>query len=79
MKTVLADGRIFETMEFLSINFDDSKPVYKYSFTTVDREVKTSAGHEWIVWNKITKQVEMLRMSDIIKDEHELLIQSFNK
>ncbi len=78
MKTVLDDGRIFETQPFLVIGFDPSKPVYKYTFETKDRKVRTSSGHEWVVWNKQKKLIEMLPMCDITLENYELLVQSFD-
>lgn len=78
MITKLDDGRIFETQPFLIIEFDPSKPVYKYTFETKDRKVQTSAGHEWVVWDKKNKYVVMLPMSDITTENYELLVQSFD-
>lgn len=77
MKTVLPDGRVFETQPFLTIETDDTEPVYIYTFTTNDRTVKSSAGHEWGVWNKKTKSLEMVKMQYISKEDHELLIQGW--
>lgn len=79
MKTMLEDGRIFETQPFKFIEFDPSKPVYKYTFETDDRKVQTSAGHEWVVWNKKNKIIEMIPMSEITIENYELLVQSFEK
>lgn len=75
MKTILPDGRIFETKLFLTIDFDDSEPVYKYQFTTDDRIVKSSARHTWAVWDKTHKLCAMIEMSMIDKEKHELLVQ----
>lgn len=77
MKTVLSDGRIFETQEILNIVFDDTKPVYKYEFDTVDRHIVSSARHEWAVWDKETKDVYLLHMSLIESSKHELLVQGW--
>ena len=78
MKTILSDGRIFETKEFISITYDPEEPVYKYTFLTDDRKVQSSARHEWAVWNKLTKKVDMIRMDSIDINQHELLIQNWN-
>lgn len=78
MKTVLPDGRTFETMPFLNIEYDSSKPVYKYKFSTKDRTVESSERHEWIVWNKETKDIDLIRMDEIDSNKHELLIQDWN-
>lgn len=75
MKTVLDDGRIFETKPFLNIEFKENEPVYKYVYTTDDRIVKSSARHTWAVWNKKSKQFAMIRMDKIDISKHELLVQ----
>lgn len=77
MKTILPDGRVFETSPFLDIIFKDEEPVYKYFFITKDREVKSSARHEWGVWDKKTKEVVMKRMEDITIENDELLLQGW--
>ena len=77
MKTILPDGRIFETQPFTKIDFIDTENVYKYVFETKDRIVKSSAGHEWGVWDKIKKEVLMKKMNDIKIDIDELLIQGW--
>ena len=77
MKSALDDGRVFETKPFLEINLIPDEPVYKFVFLTDDRKVKSSARHEWAVWNKITKKIEMVRMDTIDIAVHELLIQGW--
>jgi hypothetical protein len=77
MKTILPDGRVFETKEFISIQYNPEEPVYKYTFLTDDRKVQSSARHEWAVWNKETKDVDMIRMDTIDINQHELLIQGW--
>ena len=77
MKTLLPDGRVFETKEFIAIVYHPNEPVYKYTFITDDRKVKSSARHEWAVWDKETKEIEMLRMDTIDQHKHELLIQGW--
>ncbi len=77
MRTELPDGRIFETQEFLKIEFDPNEPVYKYKFFTVDRKVVSSARHSWVVWDKEIQNLAMIKMSDVDIDKHMLLIQSF--
>lgn len=78
MKTILSDGRIFETQEILQILFDDSKPVYKYEFDTVDRHIVSSARHEWAVWDKKQKDVILIDMESLDINTHELLIQGWD-
>ena len=77
MKTTLPDGRIFETKPFLTITYIPNEPVYKYIFKTDDRLVKSSDRHEWAVWDKIKKDVDMIKMSEIKIEQHELLIQGW--
>jgi len=77
MKTVLSDGRVFETLPFLKIEYNEEESVYKYTFETVDRIVKSSAGHMWGVWDRETKEVTMKRMDTIKIGCDELLIQSW--
>lgn len=76
MKAVFPDGRIFETQPFIKILFDPTKPVYQYEFETADRTVKSSARHLWGVWNKITRDVDMIRMDELNTMDYELLVQS---
>lgn len=75
MKAISPDGRVFETLEFLKIEFDHTEPVYKYKFSTKDRIVTSSARHLWGVWDKKTKKLKMIKMSDIDIERHELLVQ----
>jgi hypothetical protein len=75
MKTRLEDGRVFETMPFESIQEIPSESVYKFVFTTRDRIVKSSARHKWVVWNKKTSKIGMVRMDKIGIDKHELFVQ----
>lgn len=77
MKTVLPDGRVFETKPFIKIEYNPEEPVYKYTFRTDDRDVKSSARHEWAVWDKKTKDVDMIKMSEIKIEQHELLTQGW--
>lgn len=77
MKTILDDGRVFETKPFISIVFNPEEKVYKYTFLTDDRSVKSSARHEWAVWDKDAKNIDMIRMDTIDIDKHELLIQGW--
>ena len=77
MKTVLPDGRVFETMPFLKIEYNPSEPVYKFEFITSDRSVKSSARHLWAVWDKKQRNVDMVRMDAIEIENHELLIQGW--
>jgi len=77
MKTVLPDGRVFETMPFTSILFKPEEMVYKYLFETIDRSVKSSSRHEWAVWDKKLKEVLLKRMEDITIEADELLIQGW--
>ena len=79
MKTVLPDGRVFETLSIIKIEFNPLEPVYKYKFETVDRTVKSSKQHEWGVWDKNTKQIAMKRMEDISKEVDELLVQGWKE
>jgi len=76
MKTRLGDGRVFETMPFEVIQRDPSQPVYEFVFVTKDRQVRSSARHTWMVWNKKSSNVEMVRMDAIDVEKHELLVQS---
>lgn len=78
MKTLLSDGRIFETKPFLSIEYNNAEPVYKYEFKTDDRVVKSSSRHEWVVWDRKMKEVVMLKMDTISMDNHELIIQGWD-
>jgi len=78
MKTVLPDGRVFETMPFLKIDYNPNEKVYKYTYETRDRTVKSSAGHTWGVWDKQTKDILMVKMDNINLEKHELLIQGWN-
>jgi|LakMenE18May11ns_1017448.scaffolds.fasta_scaffold7820010_1 hypothetical protein len=75
MITKLPDGRIFETTPILTILYDANEPVYKYTFTTIDRSVKSSARHNWVVWNKLLKDVDLVKMDSIDTNIHELLLQ----
>lgn len=77
MIATLPDGRIFETKEFITILHKPEEPVYKYLFVTDDRKVKSSARHEWAVWDKEEKTIDMIRMDAIDIDKHELLIQGW--
>lgn len=77
MKTVLPDGRVFETMPFTEINYNPDEMVYKYTFETTDRSVKSSSRHEWGVWDKKTKEILMKKMEDITIEDDELLIQGW--
>ena len=77
MKTVLPDGRVFETLPFLQIQYMPDEPVYKFEFITHDRKVKSSARHEWAVWDKHAKDFDMVRMDKIIIEKHELLVQGW--
>ena len=79
VKTVLPDGRFFETLPFINIIHIPDEPVYKFKFDTADRSVKSSSRHQWAVWNKQTKRIEMLRMDMISVDNHELLVQGWEK
>jgi hypothetical protein len=77
MKTVLSDGRIFETLPFLNIVCNDNDPVYKFEFETSDRTVKSSARHLWAVWDRERNDIDMIRMDTIDICRHELLIQGW--
>lgn len=77
MKTILSDGRVFETLPFLSIQYNPNEPVYKFIFITSDRNVKSSERHLWAVWDKKTYDVGMIRMDEIDIEKHELLIQGW--
>jgi len=77
MKTTLPDGRIFETVPFLEINYISEEPVYKFVFRTPEREVKSSARHKWLVWDKKLNDFFMLTMEEINIEKHELLIQGW--
>ena len=77
MKTMLPDGRVFETMTFLEIHFNPEEPVYKFEFITQDRKVKSSARHRWAVWEKQILDFSMVRMDAIDIDNHELLVQGW--
>ncbi len=77
MKTILPDGRVFETMPFIMISYNPDEMVYKYIFKTKDRTVKSSSRHEWGVWDKKTKEILMKRMEDITIEVDELLIQGW--
>jgi len=75
MQTILPDGRVFETQPFLKIDFLEDEKVYKYVFETKDRTVKSSAGHEWGVWDNVKKEILMKKMTEIKIGIDELLIQ----
>jgi len=75
MITELPDGRIFKTIPFISIEYKPDEKVYKYVYTTDDRIVKSSARHEWGIWDKKLKQIYMKSMSEIDKNIDELLVQ----
>lgn len=77
MKTVLPDGRIFETLPFIQIQYNPEEPVYKFEFVTSDRKVKSSARHLWAVWDKVSRDIDMVRMDEIIIEKHELLVQGW--
>jgi len=77
MKTVLDDGRVFETMPFIKIEYNPDEPVYKYFFVTADRTVKSSARHVWAVWDTQNRDVALTRMDAIDVDRHELLVQGW--
>lgn len=77
MKTRLEDGRIFETIPFETIERDPSIPVYEYMFITRDRRVKSSPRHQWVVWNKKSIEIEMVRMDAIDINTHELVVQGW--
>lgn len=77
MKTILPDGRVFETLPFISISYIATELVYKYKFETIDREVKSSPQHEWAVWDKKKKEVLLKRMDAIEVEVDELLIQGW--
>lgn len=79
MKTILPDGRVFETLPFLSITFNPDEPVYKFTFVTSDRNVKSSSRHLWAIWDKVEKNVDMIRMDEIDIDNHELLVQGWEE
>lgn len=78
MISKLPDGRVFETKPFLIIIFNPNEKVYKYTFITDDRKVKSSARHEWVVWDKVKKDIVMKRMDVINIDVDELLVQGWN-
>ena len=77
MKTVLPDGRVFETLPFSKIIYEPEEMVYKYTFKTSDRTVRSSSRHEWIVWDTKTKEVLLKKMEDIKIEDDELLIQGW--
>lgn len=77
MKTILPDGRVFETLPFLQIQYTPEEPVYKFEFVTPDRKVKSSARHLWAVWDKKKKDIDLIRMDEIIIEKHELLVQGW--
>ena len=79
MKTILPDGRVFETMPFTSITYRPEELVYKYQFETKDRTVKSSLQHEWAVWDNKLRDVLLKRMEDINIAVDELLIQSWKE
>ena len=76
MKTRLEDGRIFETIPFEIITRDPTEPVYEFIFVTKDRRVQSSPRHRWMVWNKKSADIEMVRMDEIKIGTHELFVQS---
>lgn len=78
MKTKLPDGRVFETMPILNIKFNSQEPVYKFEFSTTDRQIKSSSRHLWAVWDKHTHTLDMVRMDTIDVEKHELLIQGWD-
>lgn len=75
MKTRLEDGRVFETMPFEMIQKNPSEPVYKFVFVTKDRRVRSSARHKWMVWDKKTSNITMVRMDKLNIDRYELFVQ----
>jgi len=77
MKTILEDGRIFETKPFLEIQYNPKELVYKFKFVTDDRIVTSSPTHLWAVWDKKTKDICMKQMDVIDINMHELLIQGW--
>jgi len=77
MKTILPDGRVFETMPFTAITYRPEELVYKYQFETLDRTVESSLQHEWVVWDKNIKDILLKRMEDITMEVDELLIQGW--
>lgn len=77
VKTLLSDGRIFETLPFIEIQYKPEEPVYKFEFITPDRKVRSSARHLWAVWDKQTRDIEMIRMDEIVIEKHELLVQGW--
>jgi hypothetical protein len=77
LKTTLPDGRVFETLPFIQIDYDPLEPVYKFAFITSDRKVRSSARHLWAVWDKKARDVSMIRMDAIDIDNHELLVQGW--
>lgn len=79
MKTILPDGRVFETIPFIAILYYPEEPVYKFEFITSDRCVKSSSRHTWGVWDKENKNITMIRMDEININQHELLIQGWEK
>lgn len=77
MKTKLDDGRIFETIPFLEINFNDAERVYKFEFITKERRVKSSSQHRWLVWDKEIASIYLERMNKIDINKHELIVQGW--
>ena len=77
LKTILSDGRVFETQPFTNIIYNPDELVYKFEFDTVDRHVRSSARHLWAVWDKVNKTLDMISMKDIKIEQHELLIQGW--
>jgi len=77
LKTILPDGRVFETQPFISLKYKSEEMVYKFEFETIDRHIKSSERHLWAVWDKVNKTVDMIAMKEIKKEQHELLIQSW--
>lgn len=77
MKTILPDGRVFETIPFEFIEYNPTEPVYSFKFATKDRNVKSSARHLWAVWDKTSHTIDMIRMDAIDIEKHELLIQGW--
>jgi len=69
------NNKEFITESIESIINVDSEISYNYVFRTKTFRFKTTANHEWLVFNKETKDLEMVKTKDLVINKHELLIQ----
>ena len=63
-----------EVQDILSLTYNPDERVYSYFFVTRDREIKSSPGHSWFVWDDEEKEIKQIKTEDLKIEKHKLLV-----